>query len=125
MGVGPLKFTCILYDDDVKYIYSVHYIYIYITYSVHYSSTVSMKIYLLTQGHSSSFEINTPLSWACVRYYYTVRHNTGPLSFKRHNLVNIGTTVYLHENFRQYSRGNATFENLKIILIKCSLLAAV
>ena len=34
---------------------------------------------------------------------------TGPPCFKRHNLVN--NTVYLHENFRQYSRGNAESEN--------------
>ena len=35
--------------------------------------------------------------------------------------------VYLHENFRHYSRGNAESANLKIVrlLIKCFLLAAV
>jgi len=35
--------------------------------------------------------------------------------------------VYLHENFKQYSRSNVESANPKIIclLVKCSLLAAV
>jgi len=45
---------------------------------------------------------------------------TRPPSFKRHNLVNY--TVYLHESFRQYSRGNAESANLKMIRLLLNVL---
>jgi len=48
-----------------------------------------------------------------------MRHNYPPPSFKLHNLVNI---VYLHENFRQYSWGNAESAHLKIICLWLNVL---
>ena len=57
---------------------------------------------------------------------YAVKHNYGPPALNGITFCS-QYTVYLYENFRHYSRGNAESANLNIIclLIKCSLLAAV